>query len=105
MLFIATSNQDHPHLPDREHQDNRLWAFQPVRDPSTHQKTFRRPLYFTAPELLNAKIYASPEVDVWSFYVVLYVQVCGMRASYFDVFISYPTHDIFLPSISKVRLV
>ncbi|KAF8548540.1 kinase-like protein [Imleria badia] len=30
-----------------------------------------------ASELLNAKVYTGPEVDVWSFGVVLYVLVCG----------------------------
>lgn len=40
-------------------------------------KTFCGSLYFAAPELLNAKPYVGPEIDVWSFGVVLYVLVCG----------------------------
>lgn len=43
----------------------------------THLSTFCGSLYFAAPELLNAKVYTGPEVDVWSFGVVLYVLVCG----------------------------
>lgn len=43
----------------------------------TQLKTFCGSLYFAAPELLNAKPYTGPEVDVWSFGVVLYVLVCG----------------------------
>ncbi|KAL4065610.1 hypothetical protein V8B97DRAFT_2010421 [Scleroderma yunnanense] len=46
-------------------------------DPANHLATFCGSLYFAAPELLNAKVYTGPEVDVWSFGVVLYVLVCG----------------------------
>ncbi|KAI0804686.1 hypothetical protein BC629DRAFT_1663832 [Irpex lacteus] len=46
-------------------------------DPMAHLSTFCGSLYFAAPELLNAKVYTGPEVDVWSFGVVLYVLVCG----------------------------
>ncbi|KIY68622.1 Pkinase-domain-containing protein [Cylindrobasidium torrendii FP15055 ss-10] len=46
-------------------------------DPVGHLSTFCGSLYFAAPELLNAKVYTGPEVDVWSFGVVLYVLVCG----------------------------
>ena len=46
-------------------------------DPVSHLSTFCGSLYFAAPELLNAKVYTGPEVDVWSFGVVLYVLVCG----------------------------
>lgn len=45
--------------------------------PSRHLSTFCGSLYFAAPELLNAKVYTGPEVDVWSFGIVLYVLVCG----------------------------
>ncbi|ONH68016.1 Serine/threonine protein kinase KIN1 [Cyberlindnera fabianii] len=40
-------------------------------------KTYCGSLYFAAPELLSAHPYIGPEVDVWSFGVVLYVLVCG----------------------------
>lgn len=40
-------------------------------------RTFCGSLYFAAPELLNAQPYIGPEVDVWSFGIVLYVLVCG----------------------------
>lgn len=45
--------------------------------PLSHLSTFCGSLYFAAPELLNAKVYTGPEVDVWSFGIVLYVLVCG----------------------------
>lgn len=45
--------------------------------PYSHLSTFCGSLYFAAPELLNAKVYTGPEVDVWSFGIVLYVLVCG----------------------------
>ncbi|KAJ7074741.1 Pkinase-domain-containing protein [Mycena amicta] len=46
-------------------------------DPTAHLATFCGSLYFAAPELLNAKLYTGPEVDIWSFGVVLYTLVCG----------------------------
>ena len=45
--------------------------------PQSHLKTFCGSLYFAAPELLQAKQYTGPEVDLWSFGIVLYVLVCG----------------------------
>ena len=45
--------------------------------PRSLLKTFCGSLYFAAPELLNARQYTGPEVDVWSFGIVLYVLVCG----------------------------
>ncbi|KAF9890291.1 serine/threonine-protein kinase KIN2 [Aspergillus nanangensis] len=45
--------------------------------PRSVLKTFCGSLYFAAPELLQAKQYTGPEVDVWSFGIVLYVLVCG----------------------------
>ncbi|KAI5788108.1 hypothetical protein FPQ18DRAFT_368163 [Pyronema domesticum] len=45
--------------------------------PRSQLKTFCGSLYFAAPELLQAKQYVGPEVDVWSFGIVLYVLVCG----------------------------
>ncbi|KAI9730310.1 MAG: serine/threonine-protein kinase KIN2 [Claussenomyces sp. TS43310] len=45
--------------------------------PKDFLKTFCGSLYFAAPELLQARKYTGPEVDVWSFGIVLYVLVCG----------------------------
>lgn len=45
--------------------------------PRSLLKTFCGSLYFAAPELLQARQYTGPEVDIWSFGVVLYVLVCG----------------------------
>ncbi|KAI1955406.1 Serine/threonine-protein kinase [Ophidiomyces ophidiicola] len=45
--------------------------------PKGQLKTFCGSLYFAAPELLQARQYTGPEVDVWSFGIVLYVLVCG----------------------------
>ncbi|KAK6385444.1 hypothetical protein LTR65_009138 [Meristemomyces frigidus] len=45
--------------------------------PKSYLKTFCGSLYFAAPELLQAKQYTGPEVDIWSFGIVLYVLVCG----------------------------
>ncbi|KAK9710323.1 Serine/threonine-protein kinase [Basidiobolus ranarum] len=43
----------------------------------SHLSTFCGSLYFAAPELLSAKAYTGPEVDIWSIGIVLYVLVCG----------------------------
>jgi serine/threonine protein kinase KIN1/2 len=45
--------------------------------PHSNLSTFCGSLYFAAPELLNAKVYCGPEVDIWSFGVVMYVLLCG----------------------------
>lgn len=45
--------------------------------PRGYLKTFCGSLYFAAPELLQARAYTGPEVDIWSFGIVLYVLVCG----------------------------
>jgi serine/threonine protein kinase len=45
--------------------------------PQDQLKTFCGSLYFAAPELLQARQYVGPEVDVWSFGIVMYVLVCG----------------------------
>jgi serine/threonine protein kinase len=48
-----------------------------VFSPTSQLSTFCGSLYFAAPELLEGKLYVGPEVDVWSFGIVLYVLVCG----------------------------
>ncbi|KAJ3089658.1 hypothetical protein HK102_005844 [Quaeritorhiza haematococci] len=45
--------------------------------PTSQLSTFCGSLYFAAPELLNARSYVGPEVDVWSLGVIIYVLVCG----------------------------
>ena len=45
--------------------------------PRGHLKAFCGKSYFPAPELLEAREYTGPEVDVWSFGIVLYILVCG----------------------------
>jgi serine/threonine protein kinase KIN1/2 len=45
--------------------------------PQSHLSTFCGGSYFLAPEILESKPYIGPEVDIWSFGVVLYVLVCG----------------------------
>ncbi|KAI8577803.1 hypothetical protein K450DRAFT_250077 [Umbelopsis ramanniana AG] len=45
--------------------------------PKSMLSTFCGSLYFAAPELLQATKYTGPEVDVWSFGVVLFVLVTG----------------------------
>ncbi|CAB4255712.1 similar to Saccharomyces cerevisiae YDR122W KIN1 Serine/threonine protein kinase involved in regulation of exocytosis [Maudiozyma barnettii] len=40
-------------------------------------KTYCGSLYFAAPELLCATPYIGPEIDIWSFGVIIYVLVCG----------------------------
>jgi len=54
-------------------------------------KTYCGSLYFAAPELLQAKPYTGPEVDVWSFGVVLFVLVCG----------KVPFDDQFMPALHQ----
>ncbi|RKO90181.1 kinase-like domain-containing protein, partial [Blyttiomyces helicus] len=48
-----------------------------IYSPTSQLSTFCGSLYFAAPELLNAKAYCGPEVDIWSLGVILYVLVCG----------------------------
>ncbi|EGF82654.1 hypothetical protein BATDEDRAFT_34366 [Batrachochytrium dendrobatidis JAM81] len=46
-------------------------------NPNSLLSTFCGSLYFAAPELLSARKYVGPEVDMWSMGVILYVLVCG----------------------------
>ena len=48
-----------------------------IFSPYSHLNTFCGSLYFAAPELLCARNYVGPEVDMWSLGVILYVLVCG----------------------------
>lgn len=48
-----------------------------VYAPDSLLATFCGSLYFAAPELLSAKRYIGPEVDIWSLGVILFVLVCG----------------------------
>ncbi|KAH8881410.1 Pkinase-domain-containing protein [Thozetella sp. PMI_491] len=57
-------------------------------------KTFCGSLYFAAPELLQAQPYTGPEVDIWSFGVVIYVLVCG----------KVPFDDQYMPTLhAKIK--
>ncbi|KAI8916037.1 kinase-like domain-containing protein [Gorgonomyces haynaldii] len=56
--------------------------------------TFCGSLYFAAPELLSAKKYVGPEVDIWSLGVIFYVLVCG----------KVPFDDASLPALhAKIK--
>lgn len=59
--------------------------------PERKLTTYCGSLYFAAPELLNARPYDGPEIDVWSFGVVLYVMVTG----------SVPFDDMSLPALHE----
>jgi serine/threonine protein kinase len=74
-----------------------------VFSPRSHLSTFCGSLYFAAPELLNGRLYTGPEVDVWSFGIVLYVLVCGqvpfddptmsgMHTKVKQGYVDYPSH-------------
>lgn len=63
--------------------------------PSGHLSTFCGSPHFAAPELLNAEVYTGPEVDVWSFGVVLYILACG----------KVPFDDVSMPAlVTKIKL-
>lgn len=46
-------------------------------NPQRRLTTYCGSLYFAAPELLRAQPYIGPEIDIWSFGVIIYVLVCG----------------------------
>ncbi|KAK1755670.1 protein kinase kin1 [Echria macrotheca] len=60
-------------------------------DEDRRLKTYCGSLYFAAPELLQARPYTGPEVDVWSFGVVLFVLVCG----------KVPFDDQYMPALHQ----
>ena len=60
-------------------------------DPFKHLSTFCGSLYFAAPEVLSAKKYIGPEIDMWSLGVILYVLVSG----------KVPFDDNTLPALHK----
>lgn len=66
---ILLSEQGHVKLVDFGLAN--LWS------PHRALRTFCGSLYFAAPELLRARPYVGPEVDVWSLGVVLFVLVAG----------------------------
>ncbi|CAO3610006.1 unnamed protein product [Cunninghamella blakesleeana] len=59
--------------------------------PERQLTTYCGSLYFAAPELLNGCPYRGPEIDVWSFGVVLYVMITG----------SVPFDDKSLPGLHE----
>ena len=72
-------------------------------NPKSYLNTFCGSLYFAAPELLSAKKYVGPEIDVWSLGVILYVLVCGcvpfddanlptLHAKIINGSVDYPSH-------------
>lgn len=65
-----------------------------IYSPQSALSTFCGSLYFAAPELLQAKKYTGPEVDAWSFGVVLFVLVAGR----------VPFDDTSMPALhSKIK--
>ncbi|KAI8984704.1 kinase-like domain-containing protein [Mycotypha africana] len=74
-----------------------------VFSPKSQLNTFCGSLYFAAPELLDGRVYTGPEVDIWSFGIIIYVLVCGqvpfddptmggMHAKVKKGHVNYPAH-------------